>query len=48
MLSQWMHPNPWTIGLGVAITMLICQLLRAQDGAKVAGFTCGIIMLASG
>jgi uncharacterized membrane protein YgaE (UPF0421/DUF939 family) len=48
LLGQWMHPNPWTIGLSVGATMLICQLLQAQEGAKVAGFTCGIIMLLPG
>jgi uncharacterized membrane protein YgaE (UPF0421/DUF939 family) len=48
VLNQWLQPNSWTIGLGVAATMLICQLLQAHDGARVAGFTCGIIMLVPG
>ena len=48
VLAHFIHPNPWTIGAGVAATMLICQLLKAPDGAKVAGFTCGIILLIPG
>ena len=48
MLSYIMSPSPWAIALGIAVTMLACQFVRAQDGAKVAAFTCGIIMLVPG
>jgi uncharacterized membrane protein YgaE (UPF0421/DUF939 family) len=41
-------PGPWTIALGVLIAMLVCSLIRMQEGAKVAGYICGIVMLADG
>jgi uncharacterized membrane protein YgaE (UPF0421/DUF939 family) len=47
-LIQLLHADPWSIGLGVMMTMLICQLLHVNDGARVAAFTCGIIMLIPG
>jgi uncharacterized membrane protein YgaE (UPF0421/DUF939 family) len=47
-LSGALPPGPWTIALGVLIAMLICSLLRMQDGAKVAGYICGIVMLSYG
>jgi uncharacterized membrane protein YgaE (UPF0421/DUF939 family) len=28
--------------------MLVCSLVRMQEGAKVAGYICGIVMLAYG
>lgn len=48
IFSQLIPANPWTIGLATLVTMLICELLRVPDGAKVAAFTCGIIMLIPG
>jgi uncharacterized membrane protein YgaE (UPF0421/DUF939 family) len=48
VFSHVIDPTPWTIGASLAITMLICLLLRSPDGAKVAGFTCGIILLIPG
>lgn len=35
----------WSIGIGVLTAMLVCQLVQVPDGAKVAGFICGIIVL---
>lgn len=37
--------SAWSIGLGVLAAMLACQLVQVPDGAKVAGFICGIILL---
>jgi uncharacterized membrane protein YgaE (UPF0421/DUF939 family) len=45
VLSPLLPPGPLAIGLGVLLAMLISELLQARDGAKVAGFISGIIML---
>jgi uncharacterized membrane protein YgaE (UPF0421/DUF939 family) len=45
LLSPILPPGPWGIGLSVLIAMLTSELLQARDGAKVAGFICGIIVL---
>lgn len=47
-LSGSLPPGSWTIALGVLIAMLVCSLLRMQEGAKVAGYICGIVMLSYG
>jgi uncharacterized membrane protein YgaE (UPF0421/DUF939 family) len=47
-LSGTFPPGPLTIGFGVLIAMLTCSLIRMQEGAKVAGYICGIVMLAYG
>jgi uncharacterized membrane protein YgaE (UPF0421/DUF939 family) len=46
VLSPLLSDRPLTVALSVFVTMLICHLLRAHDGAKIAGFVCGIIVLA--
>ncbi|MBZ5494138.1 MAG: FUSC family protein [Acidobacteriia bacterium] len=38
----------WAIGLSIFVAMATCHLLRASDGAKVAGYICGIVMIAHG
>ena len=45
MLSQLLPPDAWAIGLGILIAMLTCQVLHSSEGAKVAGFICGIVVL---
>ena len=40
--------SAWAIGLSIFVAMAICHLLRVSDGAKVAGYICGIVMLAHG
>jgi uncharacterized membrane protein YgaE (UPF0421/DUF939 family) len=47
-LSGALPPGPWAIALGVLIAMLACSLVRMQEGAKVAGYICGIVMLSYG
>jgi uncharacterized membrane protein YgaE (UPF0421/DUF939 family) len=42
------EPNAWVIGLSILLAMLICHILRVHEGAKVAGYICGIIMIAHG
>jgi len=48
VMGQFFLPSPWTVGLSVMITMLLCQLLQASDGGRVAAFTCGVIMIIPG
>jgi uncharacterized membrane protein YgaE (UPF0421/DUF939 family) len=40
--------GPWALGLGVLIAMQACYLLKMDDGAKVAGYICGIVLLEHG
>jgi uncharacterized membrane protein YgaE (UPF0421/DUF939 family) len=47
-LSPILAPSPWGIGIGVLVAMLMSQLSRAQDAAKVAGYICGIVVLDHG
>ena len=44
-LGQLLPSGAWAVGVSILIAMLTCQLLRSPDGAKVAGFTCGIVVL---
>lgn len=48
VLSPLLPPDPWAIGLGVLAAMLLSNLLLADDGAKVAGYICGIVLLDHG
>lgn len=45
LLGPMLPSSSWSIGLGVLVAMLACQLVQVPDGAKVAGFICGIILL---
>lgn len=45
MISALLEPNILTIGLGVAIAMLLSGILRLADATKLAGYVCGITML---
>ncbi len=44
-LSPVFGPGPWAIGLSVLLAMLMSELLQGRDGAKVAGYICGIVVL---
>ena len=35
----------WAVGPSIVIAMLICQGARAYEGARMAGYICGIIVL---
>ncbi len=39
------RPGLLSLGASVLITMLACQVLRVSEGAKVAGYICGLIMI---
>lgn len=45
LLTQLLPSSTWSVGAGVLAAMLASQLLRAEDGARVAGYICGIILL---
>jgi len=44
-LSFVLPPAPWAIGAGVLAAMLLADLLGAREGAKIAGYICGLIVL---
>ena len=35
----------WAVGPSILIAMIICQLVGASEGAKVAGYICALIVL---
>jgi uncharacterized membrane protein YgaE (UPF0421/DUF939 family) len=45
VLGLVVRPGAWTLGLSILVAMLVCQLLGARDGSRVAGYTCGIIVI---
>jgi uncharacterized membrane protein YgaE (UPF0421/DUF939 family) len=45
LLTQMLPSSAWSVGAGVLVAMLASQLLKAEDGARVAGYICGIILL---
>lgn len=47
-LRHILEPTAWAIALGILIAMLISLLSPAKEGAKVAGYVCGIVMLVYG
>lgn len=44
-LSQWLPAGLLALGIGVLASMLACQLLKVSEGAKVAGYICGLILI---
>lgn len=44
-LSSLFQPAFWGIPVGILTAMTICVLLGAHEGAKVAGYTCAIVLL---
>lgn len=48
IFSSLVPSNPWTIGGGIAVAMLISHVLQGPDGARIAGFVCGVVMLYQG
>jgi uncharacterized membrane protein YgaE (UPF0421/DUF939 family) len=44
-LSQALGPGLPSLGIGVLATVLMCQALRMSEGAKVAGYICGLILI---
>jgi len=48
LLSPVLPSSPWAVGLAILAAMLICAVVRTPEGAKVAGYTCGIVVLSHG
>jgi uncharacterized membrane protein YgaE (UPF0421/DUF939 family) len=44
-LSYLMPGSAWGVGIGVFTAMIIAQLLKAGEGARVAGYISGIVLL---
>lgn len=44
-LSQALGPGAFSLGVGVLAAMLACQVLNLSEGAKVAGYICGLILI---
>jgi uncharacterized membrane protein YgaE (UPF0421/DUF939 family) len=45
VLSTFLPPQAWAIGAGIAIAMLLTSVVQGKDGVRVAGFTCGIVIV---
>jgi uncharacterized membrane protein YgaE (UPF0421/DUF939 family) len=44
-LSSALPPGPWTLALSIFVAMLLCQLLPVRDGARIAAYISGLIVL---
>jgi uncharacterized membrane protein YgaE (UPF0421/DUF939 family) len=44
-LSFVLPQEAWAIAVGVLVAMLLTQAVGAPDGAKVAGYICGLVVL---
>jgi uncharacterized membrane protein YgaE (UPF0421/DUF939 family) len=44
-LSVALQPTILALGAGVLLAVLVSHLLRAREGAKVAGYICGLIVI---
>jgi uncharacterized membrane protein YgaE (UPF0421/DUF939 family) len=47
-MSRLLPPSPWGIAFSIFLAMLICHIVRAPEGAKVAGYTSSIVVLTHG
>ena len=45
VLAYVLPPAAWALGASVLVAMLMAHLLGAREGAKVAGYICGLIVL---
>jgi uncharacterized membrane protein YccC len=45
VLSSWLKPGAWAVGLGILAAILLCHLLHLQGAAKITGYVCGIVVL---
>ncbi|HEY2799191.1 MAG TPA: FUSC family protein [Chthoniobacterales bacterium] len=43
-----LRPNAWEAGLAIFAAMFLSHFLRLRNSAKVAGYVCGIVLLAFG
>jgi len=47
-LRVMVQPSPWTLGLGVLLAMLVANLLRLPEGARLAGYVSALIVVVEG
>ena len=47
-LAMVFPPGPIAVGASIFAAMLLCNIVGAKEGAKVAGYTCGIVILTHG
>jgi len=45
VVSLFLPPAAWTIGLGVLIAMFLSHLVHLPAAAKLAGYVCGIVVI---
>ena len=48
LLVDVLPSGRWSVALAILVAMLTCLVLRTPEVAKVAGYTCGIVVLAYG
>jgi uncharacterized membrane protein YgaE (UPF0421/DUF939 family) len=48
LLTPLLPPGPWSVALAIFVAMVVCLVLGAPEVAKVAGYICGIVVLAYG
>jgi uncharacterized membrane protein YgaE (UPF0421/DUF939 family) len=48
LLGSVLPSDAWAVGAGVMIAILVSKGLGAREGARVAGYVCGLIVLDSG
>src|SRR3954465_14421679 len=48
VLSAILEPHPWSIALSIVGAMSVSNLLGAQEGARLAGFTSALVLLSPG
>jgi uncharacterized membrane protein YgaE (UPF0421/DUF939 family) len=47
-LSHVLPSGPLAVAVSIALAMLLSSLVHLQDGAKLAGYTCGLVVFAYG
>src|SRR5690242_5988936 len=48
LLGSVLPSDAWAIGLGVMVAILVSEVSIGRDGAKIAGYICGLIVWDSG
>jgi len=48
LLGSVLPSDAWAIGVGIVIAILLSEALIGRDGAKIAGYACGLIVWDSG
>jgi len=48
LTCAFLRPNALEAGLAIFAAMFLCHLLRLRNASKVAGYVCGIVLLAFG